>query len=297
MAGAGAALAGLYFGAALPGSLMGRGYPIAAWTMVAVTVPFVAFLAAMALFPGPLQRVLERSTRLDLTDAGHGAAAIVMAATLFFVLGYGALVNGAYAYESEVVRHDEPTPIDGNALFVGLTLNLIVLILPPLFYLGFVGAGSEGGPIRALGLRAEGAPRALAWGAGSAVVVVLLIALASAAISGLDVELPDNTRALEIARSITVLGAIGLAVGSAVSEEIFFRGFLQPRVGYWGQAILFSLAHLSYVNVLEVVVTFALALLFGALYKRTGSLLAPIAGHFTFNLLMLLAGIFAPQNA
>lgn len=294
MAGAGGVAAGLYFGAALPGVLLGE-FPLTAYTMMATVVPLVFFLLGIALFPAGMQRLLSRWTKLDLRDGGHVAAALVMAGTLYFVLGYGSLVNGAYAYETEVVKGNDPGSIDGNALFIGLLLNVAILILPPLFYVSFVGGRGPGGALEALGLHERGAARAIGIGFASALAVLVLIAIASLAIDGLQVEVPENERALDIARSVTVLGAIGLAIGSSVSEEIFFRGFLQPRIGLIGQAVFFAAAHLSYVNTLEIVVTFALAIVFGLIYRATGNLLAPIAGHFLFNLLMLLAGIYAPE--
>lgn len=296
-AGIGGVAVGLYFGALTPGYLSGTGYPITALVMIATTVPLVLFLAMMALWPDALQRLLAKRTKLDLHDAGHGAAAIIIAATLYFVLGYGALTNGAFAYEHEVVLGEEATPIDGDALFTGIFLNVIILVLPPLFYVSFVTPGGPVQAFRALGLRTEGAGRAILVGSASAIGVLVVLALVSYGVQGLQVEIPENERALEIARSVTVLGAFGLAIGAAVSEEVFFRGFLQPRIGLIGQAALFAAAHLSYVNVLEVVVTFVLALIFGLIYRQTGNLLAPIAGHFLFNLLMLLAGIYAPESA
>lgn len=295
MAGIIAILAGLYFGAYQPAILYANGLPLTAALLIAVTLPFVAFLVMLALFPEVLARPLQRFTRVDLRDGGHAGALILIAATLFFVLGYGSLVDGAFAYESQVLRGKEPEPLSGDAIFQGLILNIIVLVLPPFFYVAFVNGGGPAGALRALGIKAEGASRALAVGAMSAFGVLVLIAVGSYAVQGLNVSIPENQRALEIAKGVTVLGALGLAIGSAVSEEIFFRGFLQPRVGYLGQAALFALAHLSYLNVLEIVVVFTLALVFGAIYKRTGNLLAPIAGHFTFNLLMLLAGMYAPS--
>lgn len=295
VAGGLAVAGGLTFGAAIPGGLVAQGYAYAAAAMAASTAPFVLLFALYALAPRVLEPAARRFTRLDLRDAGHAGAALVMACALFFILGYGAIVNGVYAYEHDVLLGREGDAVTGEALFTGLLLNAIVLILPVLLYVGFVSDGRPGNAFERLGLRGEGAGRAILVGCGAAIGALLLLALASLAIQGLEIEVPENELALEIARSVTVLGAFGIAIGAAVSEEVFFRGFLQPRIGLWGQAILFGLAHLSYVNVLEVVVTFILALLFGLLYRRTGNLWAPIAAHFLFNLLMLLAGIYAPE--
>ncbi|HVM45002.1 MAG TPA: type II CAAX endopeptidase family protein [Candidatus Thermoplasmatota archaeon] len=296
VAGIGAVLVAGYFGMLLPTGLQEQGYPLAATVALATAIPLVAFLGLLAFAPDAPQAVLRRVSRADLRDSGHALAVIVMACAIFFVLGYGSLTNGIYAYEHEVVRDEPSDPISGDAIFVGIALNLIVLVLPAMLYVGVVGAG-PGGALERLGLHSRNAMRALLVGFASALAVLVVIAVISAAIEGLEVDVPENERALEIARSVTVLGAIGIAVGASVSEEVFFRGFLQPRIGLLGQAVLFSLAHLTYLNVLQVVVTFVLALLFGIIYRSTGNLLAPMAAHFLFNLLMLLAGIYAPETS
>ena len=295
LAGLGAIVVTATFGMLMPANLLGQGYPISATVMLVTTIPLVAFLTLLALAPDALQSVLARFTRLNLRDRGHVAAAVVMAGTLYFVLGYGSLTNGAFAYEHEVVRGEEPGEITSDALFTGILMNLVILVLPAIFYVAMVHDGGPRGALDRLGVHMRQAPRALLVGFGSALAVLVLIAVLSYAVEGAEVEIPENERALQIARSLSVAGAFGIAVGAAVSEEVFFRGFLQPRVGLIGQAVLFSAAHLSYVNVLEVVVTFALAIVFGLIYRQTGSLLAPIASHFLFNLLMLLAGMYAPE--
>lgn len=297
LAGIGGVLVALSFGMLMPANLLAAGYPLTATTMLVTTIPLVAFLTLLALAPGALQAILRRVTRLDLRDAGHVAAAVVMAGTLYFVIGYGSLTNGIYAYESVVLLDEEPAAISGEALLTGISINLIVLVLPALFYVAMVHEGGPAGALRRLGLHFDGAPRAILVGFGSALAVLAIIAVASLAVEGAQIEIPENERALDIARSVTVLGAFGIAIGAAISEEVFFRGFLQPRIGLFGQAAVFALAHLSYVNVLEVVVTFVLALIFGIIYRMTGNLLAPMAGHFLFNLLMLLAGMYAGEAA
>lgn len=291
----GAVVVGAWFGVLTPLTLQASGYPLTAAALVASVVPLVLFLALLAAAPDFLQRLLRRWTRLDLHDAGHVAAGVIMAGTLWFVLGYGSLVNGTYAYESIVLRGEEAPAISGDGLLQGLTLNLILLVLPPLFYVAFTGAGGPAAALRALGFRMEGAGRAVLAGFGVALLCIAVLAVAGAAVERFDVAVPENERALEIARSVSILGAFGIAVGAAVSEEVFFRGFLQPRVGLLAQAVLFSIAHLSYVNVLQVVVTFALGLLFGILYARTRNIWAPIAAHFLFNFIMLVAAMYAPD--
>jgi membrane protease YdiL (CAAX protease family) len=295
LAGLGAVVVAAFFGVLSPAGLLERGYPYAAATLVVCTVPLVLFLALLALAPAALQRVLSRFTRLDLGDPGHVAAGVVMAGALYFVLGFGALVNGVYAIEAVTFHPGDAAlgEVDAMGLAAGLLQNLVVLILPVLLYVSFVHGHGPLGALRAIGLRAEGAVPGLLLGFGAALLFLLGLMALSVLIAASGLTLPENERALAIAQSVTLAGALAIAVVSSVSEEIFFRGFLQPRIGLVAQAVVFALAHLSYANVLEVVVTFSLALVFGLMYRRTGSLWGPIGAHFLFNLVMLVLGIYA----
>lgn len=297
-AGLGAAAVGAWFVVLAPLANLQAGHPWTAGALALAALPLALFLALLALAPDALQRLLSRATRLDLRDAGHVGCAVIMAGTLFFVLGLG-IADGVLAVETRFgpaadpeAAQDENEGLDPVLLGSALTLNLIVLTLPALLYVSFVGGTGPAGALRALGLREEGAGRALGVGAGAAFLVLLAIMIVSGLLHFAGFRMPENEQALRIARSITVAGALGIAVVSSVSEEIFFRGFLQPRIGLLAQGVLFSLVHLNYVHVPELVVTFALGILFGILYRRTGSLWAPIAAHFTFNLVMLLAGMY-----
>lgn len=298
LAGAGALGVGVWFGAATPAALLQAGYPYSAAAMAVTVLPLVAFLGLLAVAPDMLQRILSRFTRVNLRDGGHVGAVVIMAGTLFFVLGFGAVANGVYAFE-RVYGHgdtDVLQAVDATTLFQSLLLNAVLLTLPVLLYVSFVHGLGPRAALRALGLHGDGLGRALLIGAGAALLFLALLAAASALVAQSVGEIPENELALAIAKSLTPLGALGLAIGSSVSEEVFFRGFLQPRVGFWWQAVIFGVAHLSYANVTEVVVVTLLALAFGWIYRRTGNLWAPIAAHFTFNLLMLLAGIYAPAS-
>jgi membrane protease YdiL (CAAX protease family) len=83
---------------------------------------------------------------------------------------------------------------------------------------------------------------------------------------------------------------------TALSEEVYFRGRLQdalaarrlPAVS--GGALLFAAAHLLLLPTPYRGLTFFPALLFGWLRRRTGTIYAPAALHFAFNLLPPLAG-------
>lgn len=72
-----------------------------------------------------------------------------------------------------------------------------------------------------------------------------------------------------------------------VSEEIFFRGFLVKRVGVYGSAFLFGLAHLTYGSLIEALGAFILGLVLAWNFKKNDSLYPNIIGHFFYNMIAL----------
>ena len=83
-----------------------------------------------------------------------------------------------------------------------------------------------------------------------------------------------------------------------VGEELLFRGLIQrsltralsPKAGLILGAYIFSVMHLTWRSVPELIFVFFAGILFGYLYQRTGSLTAPIVSHGVGNL--LLVGVF-----
>lgn len=116
------------------------------------------------------------------------------------------------------------------------------------------------------------------------------------------IELPQQ-RAVELLVNASAAGRIGFffvaVVSAPVIEEIVFRGALYPfirdlgwpKTALFGTATLFGLIHF---NLSVMVPLTAFGILLGLLYEHTGSLLASIAAHVTFNLapfVMLLLGV------
>ena len=296
LAGAGAlgggALAGVgvlgYLRAACPGS---------AAALVLTALPLLLFLAFLAAAPDALQRLLARRTRVDLGDPAHVAAAVVLGTACFIALGWGGLVSGVTTVESRLAAcglASEPVTPTPEALVTGVVITFALFVFPIVLYVGVVHGLGPRGTFRELGLREEGAGRALALGAGLALAFLVGLALVVAAVSPwLPESVLENEQALAIARSVTLPSAFLLAVGSGLGEELFFRGFLQPRFGILATSIVFSLAHLNYGSVSEVVVVFVLSLALGLAYKLTGNLWTAVAAHFTFNFVQLLVGMYA----
>ena len=84
---------------------------------------------------------------------------------------------------------------------------------------------------------------------------------------------------------LTLAECVALAVLSGIAEEAFFRGALQPRVGWLAASVLFGLAHWAPRRTLWPWTGFALITGggLGAMFEATGNLAAPITAHVVIN--------------
>ena len=83
----------------------------------------------------------------------------------------------------------------------------------------------------------------------------------------------------------SVRDCVVLAVASGVAEEAFFRGALQPALGWLLASLVFGLVHFAPKRDLLPWTGFALCagLVLGALFEFTGNLVAPIVAHVGIN--------------
>lgn len=82
---------------------------------------------------------------------------------------------------------------------------------------------------------------------------------------------------------------LAIPLGAALTEEIIFRGFFQPRLGLAATSVLFGVAHSGWLDPFHIAVATAAGFGLGYLYIRSGTLWAPIVAHFCYNgVLMLL---------
>lgn len=148
---------------------------------------------------------------------------------------------------------------------------------------------------RQLGLRCPAIGREVLLGLGLGVVgwfvvlaLVSLLGLAAGSVIGpesLPDEVPDQVVWMA---GLPLLVRLAIAVSAGVVEEVFFRGFLQPRVGIVASTGLFSVAHLSYGQPFLLVGITLLSVGFAFLSKWRGNVWAAITAHFTFDAIQLL---------
>jgi membrane protease YdiL (CAAX protease family) len=90
----------------------------------------------------------------------------------------------------------------------------------------------------------------------------------------------------------TIPLAFILSLAAAVSEEILFRGALQPVFGLVATSIFFALLHVQYSLTPATIIIFVVGLGLGLLRQRQ-STSASIIAHFVYNFVQLALAILA----
>lgn len=82
----------------------------------------------------------------------------------------------------------------------------------------------------------------------------------------------------------TLFVAVALA---PIAEELFFRGYLQKRVGVVLSSALFAALHYSYGSIAEIVAAFFISILIGLELRKRGDLNSCILAHGAYNALTI----------
>ncbi len=101
------------------------------------------------------------------------------------------------------------------------------------------------------------------------------------------VQLPTNTFVVLQGAPIYFL-LFGIFV-APINEEIFFRGFLVPRIGILLSAPIFAIFHIGYLSITEFAAALIFGLLAGYVFKKSSSLYSTIIGHAAVNALTIIA--------
>lgn len=180
-----------------------------------------------------------------------------------------------------------------------LVLNGLPLVVIPV--LG-VGLGIRRSLPQALDRLGLGGLSLRGLGVAVAVTVALLI-LVSLVGSTWQLLVPpetfeEQTQASEaLADSVTTVWlALVLAASAAISEEIAFRGALQPIFGFWPTAIIFALTHMQYALTPATLIILGVAIAFGWIRLRYNTTVA-IVTHFLYNFIPLALNVAIEAEA
>ena len=73
-----------------------------------------------------------------------------------------------------------------------------------------------------------------------------------------------------------------------ICEELLFRGYLSRKIGPILSAIAFGLVHVGYGSIVEIIGVTFIGIVFGYLYKRSGTILPGIIIHMMYNMMSIL---------
>jgi membrane protease YdiL (CAAX protease family) len=223
--------------------------------------------------------------------AWRRAAALAMLAAF---LWFGAL-QPLLQYGQPQVPFD-PKNIWLPALFsVHAVLAAVVVSWWLLGYSGVRAAGDSASFRRQFGLTAVAVRRELGLGilvglsTWSLVVILLLVFVGGLVLLGGEDVVPSQPPPMiPFLVGLPIWFRATVALSAGVFEELFFRGFLQPRVGVLASTALFALAHLGYGQPLMLVGITLLSLLYAVLVRWRQSIWAAIAAHAVFDAVQML---------
>lgn len=192
----------------------------------------------------------------------------------------------------------DPSALQVSDLF--LLHGFFALVLLAWFLLGFGGTTRKSGWVflRQFGLSAPDLGRELGLGAVLGVLGWLLVMGVLLAVGilvwvlGLEEALPGEPPAMVIwIAGLPVAARLGASVSAGLVEEVFFRGFLQPRIGIPLSTLLFVLAHLTYEQPFLLVGVTVLSLIFAYTVRWRQNIWAAVTAHAAFDALQLLVVI------
>ncbi len=91
----------------------------------------------------------------------------------------------------------------------------------------------------------------------------------------------------------TVAGALVLGLSAGISEEMLFRGAVQPRLGILLTTVLFAVGHLQYGLTVAMLQVFVIGLALGWV-RQWANTTTSIAIHAAYNALIVLLGLWLP---
>jgi membrane protease YdiL (CAAX protease family) len=254
------------------------------WLAAAVAAILTALLACLPLIPA-VRRLLARWLPLDPESVVH------MTALAFAVYQIGASLG-----QMALIGNLE------NLTELGLALDIwdVVLSGLPLTILALLGVGIIIRRNGRLTLQRLGLLRPT-WKQLLAAVGVTILLLGFDLTVNLAWEAVDSTGygVLESVTEnlfgglMTVGGAIALGLSAGISEELLFRGAVQPRLGLLVATFLFAIGHLQYGLTIATLEVFIIGLVLGLMRMRTSTTIC-ILIHAGYNTTGVLMGLLQP---
>ncbi len=100
-----------------------------------------------------------------------------------------------------------------------------------------------------------------------------------------DLDKVENIILQEINNSF--FGFILLIIFVLFIEELFFRAFLIEKIGIFGSTLIFTIFHLGYGSIAQVIGVFFLGLILAYWFKKNKSIIQNYIGHLLYDFLAI----------
>jgi len=238
---------------------------------------------AMALSIGKVRRLLARIMPINPESPVHSLALFLS----IYLIGYTLLLLSQGGL-SGLAESAEPAPL------FSLILQGFLFALVAMFGVGFVIRRRGRELAHRLGLERP-TLKQLAVAVGLILILVLLQACAGLIWGYLN---PDQSKIMEDIGEVlfteidTVWEWLILALATGISEEVLFRGALQPALGLGFTSVLFALIHIQYGFSPVTLFIVLLAIVLGLVrryYSTTITIFIHVGYNFTLGMLAVLA--------
>lgn len=254
------------------------------WWVVAIVCLLTAVLALLPLIPA-VRRWLARFLPIDPDSVVHTTALAFAIYELGLSLGQMALIGDLE-----------------NLTDLGLSLTIWDVLLSglPLVLFAVAGVGlfirRDGrGTWSRLGLHRP-TWKQLILAAGLTALLLAFNSVVDWAWKALDpagYALMERVTETIFGSLMTVAGAIVLGLSAGISEEMLFRGAVQPRLGLLLASVLFAIGHLQYGLTVATLEVFIIGLVLGLVRQRTHTTVC-ILIHAGYNSAGVLLGLLQP---
>ena len=220
-------------------------------------------------------------TQFNIKKPRHILALIILTVTVLYIFGhplYGAISSLLFGQQQTMANPTE------RGIMFSLLLNTLFMVGCSFAWLKLVHGFNLKEILRELKFKRKKMHIALFYGVATTVlfwITMVLILLMIVFFTGFKEE---NLIAYELGKALSWSGVIVVSLLAALSEETFFRGFLQQRIGIIPASLLFGFVHVGYGTISQVILPVVFGIILGILVIRTRNIFSAVSAHFSFNL-------------
>ena len=177
-------------------------------------------------------------------------------------------------------------------LLFQLILSLVLFIFIPIFWYLLVNNINVKEALYRMRVRLENIDIAFLYGILATIAMYALSFLIVAILEVIGFNIQDLSNIQDIEQYFSPIPMFLLIALMPIAEEIFFRGFLLDKINKFAgkkiaiiaTAILFGIAHMEYVKVYPIFITFLMGVILAYIVFKTKNLFSAIFAHVTYNI-------------